>query len=393
MDHFRLSFQNKWIGYPNSTMPTETATHFNTIDEALADIAIGRPVIVTDDEGRENEGDLVMAAAKATPETVNMMIRHARGLICVPTAGHQLSRLGISRMVAENREAHGTDFTVSVDAAEGITTGISAYDRCTTIRILADPQATPDMLVQPGHIFPLQAKPGGVLQRAGHTEAAVDLAELAGLHPSGVICEILNDEGSLSRLPELMEFKRRFELKMISIADLIHYRHMREKLVEREATLPFRSAFGVFDLHLYRNILDRRQHLVFTQGTLDARPTLVRMHSENILGDLFRAEGMSGYHSLTHALEAIAREGRGAVVYLEQAKGGVCLTPASEGADTTQVTEAKISQTRMDIRDYGIGAQILADLGLRKIRLLTSRPRKVIALDGYGLEIVEQIQL
>lgn len=375
-------------------MPAKSAADFNTIDEALAAIASGRPVIVTDDESRENEGDLVMAAAKATPETVNMMIRHARGLICVPTAAHQLSRLGISRMVAENREAHGTDFTVSVDAADGISTGISAYDRCTTIRILANPKATPDMLVQPGHIFPLQAKPGGVLQRAGHTEAAVDLAELAGLHPSGVICEILNEDGGLARLPELVEFKKRFDLKMISIADLIHYRHTRERLVEKEAVLPFHCAYGDFDLHLYRNRLDGRQHLVFTQGHLNSEPALVRVHSENLLTDLFRANGMTGHQTLMHSLRAIAREGRGAVIYLEQAMGGIRISRDSDVLQNDSASGTiKISPPKMDFRDYGIGAQILSDLGLSKIRLLTSRPRKVVALDGYGLEIVEQIHV
>ncbi|MFM7240839.1 MAG: 3,4-dihydroxy-2-butanone-4-phosphate synthase, partial [Opitutia bacterium] len=227
---------------------------FDSIEAALADIAAGRLVIVTDDENRENEGDLVMAAAKATPETVNMMIRHARGLICVPTVEHQLRRLGISQMVPENRESQRTAFAVSVDAAEGITTGISAYDRAKTIAILADPAAKPEALVQPGHIFPLLARPGGVLQRAGHTEAAVDLATLAGLHPSGVICEILNEDGSMARLPELVELKRRFGLRLISIAQLIEFRHRREKLVELIAERPFPSAWGDFTLRVYRSL-------------------------------------------------------------------------------------------------------------------------------------------
>ena len=242
---------------------------FDTIEEALADIAAGKLVIVTDDENRENEGDLVMAASKATPETVNMMIRHARGLICVPTVEHQLRRLGISQMVPENRESQRTAFAVSVDAAEGISTGISAYDRAKTIAILADPQAKPEALVQPGHIFPLLARPGGVLQRAGHTEAAVDLASLAGLHPSGVICEILNEDGSMARLPELVELKKKFGLHMISIAQLIEFRHRRERLVELVAESPFRSAWGEFKLSVYRSLPDGRQHLVFTLGQPD----------------------------------------------------------------------------------------------------------------------------
>jgi len=358
--------------------------HFDSIEAALADVANGAPVIVTDDKSRENEGDLVLAAAKATPETINMMIRHARGLICVPTIAPQLRRLGIQRMVAENRESHGTDFTVSVDAAEGITTGISAYDRCTTIRILADPNATSDQLVQPGHVFPLQAKPGGVLQRAGHTEAAVDLAQLAGLHPSGVICEILNEDGSLARQPDLVKFKEAHGLKMISIAQLIHYRHQRDKLVERTAQTVFESEFGDFDLHVFRNFLDDRQHIALSRGELGPEPTLVRVHSENLLGDIFRGKGMGGYDAIHHALAKIADEGRGVVLYLEQPGGGVKI---EQDADRIAV-----QRRGMDFRDYGIGAQILSELGLRQIRLMSSsgKPR-VVALEGYDLEIVEVV--
>ncbi|MGF1450681.1 MAG: 3,4-dihydroxy-2-butanone-4-phosphate synthase, partial [Opitutales bacterium] len=259
---------------------------FDTIEAAVAEIAEGRPVVVTDDENRENEGDLVMAAAKATPETVNLMIRQAGGLICVPTVAHQLQRLGIQRMVAQNREAQGTDFTVSVDAAEGITTGISAYDRCRTIRLLGDPESTPDMLVSPGHIFPLQARPGGVLQRAGHTEAAVDLALLAGLPPTGVICEILNDDGSVARLSELIAFKERHGLKMVSIAQLIEYRHQRDKLIAPVGTQPFQLPMGEFQLHLFRSTLDDRLHAALTLGTLDNTPTLVRVQSQNLLTEV-----------------------------------------------------------------------------------------------------------
>ncbi len=232
---------------------------FDSIESAIRDIAEGKMVIVTDDESRENEGDLIMAAEKVTPQAVNQMALHARGLICVPMLGHQLRRLGISPMAAENRESHQTDFAISVDAAEGITTGISAYDRAETIRILADPTAHPDMLVQPGHVFPLRARPGGVLQRAGHTEAAVDLAQLAGLHPSGVICEILNNDGTLARVPDLIEYKKTHNLKMISIADLIEYRLTRDRLIEHILTRPFESEFGTFDLHIFRSILDNRQ--------------------------------------------------------------------------------------------------------------------------------------
>lgn len=308
-----------------------------------------------------------------------MMIVHARGLICVPTVGHQLKRLGIHQMVHENRESHQTDFSISVDAAEGITTGISAYDRAATIRILADAQATPDMLVQPGHVFPLRAKPGGVLQRAGHTEAAVDLASLAGLHPSGIICEILKEDGTMARLPDLIAFKERFGLKLISISDLIRYRHQRDKLVEHLGTVPFPSAYGQFDLHLFRSLTDNRRHFAFTMGMLDERPTLVRVHSENILGDLFRSETFDTHKALTVSLERIAREGHGVVLYIEQPGGGIDLS-----------REHELCSTKMDYRDYGIGAQVLVELGLRKIRLLSTHPRRVIALDGYDLEIVAQ---
>ena len=352
---------------------------FDTIEEALADIVAGKLVIVTDDENRENEGDLVMAASKATPETVNMMIRHARGLICVPTVEHQLRRLGISQMVPENRESQRTAFAVSVDAAEGISTGISAYDLAKTIAILADPQAKPEALVQPGHIFPLLARPGGVLQRAGHTEAAVDLASLAGLHPSGVICEILNEDGSMARLPELVELKRQFGLHMISIAQLIEFRHRRERLVELVAESPFQSAWGEFTLRVYRSLPDGRQHLVFTLGRTDETPTLVRVQRENMLGDLFKGSAFGAGASLASSFEAVAKAGRGVIVHVAQPYGGM------------QADQDGVRLGQMDARDYGIGAQILSHLGLRRIRLITNNPRKVVGLGGYGLEIVEQV--
>ena len=355
------------------------AQPFDTIEEALADIAAGKLVIVTDDENRENEGDLVMAAAKVTPETVNMMIRHARGLICVPTVDHQLRRLGISQMVPENRESQRTAFAVSVDAAEGISTGISAYDRAKTIAILADPESKPEQLVQPGHIFPLMAKPGGVLQRAGHTEAAVDLASLAGLHPSGVICEILNEDGSMARLPELIELKQKFNLRMISIAQLIEFRHRRERLVELITESAFNSSWGEFKLRVYRSLPDGRQHLAFLRGTLSAGPTLVRVQRENLLGDLFGGKSFGAGNSLESSFEAIAKAGSGVVVHVAQPFGGV--TADGDG----------VRLSKMDTRDYGIGAQILSHIGLRQIRLITNNPRKVIGLAGYGLEIVEQV--
>ncbi|MBM3825342.1 MAG: 3,4-dihydroxy-2-butanone-4-phosphate synthase [Verrucomicrobia bacterium] len=352
---------------------------FDTIEEALADIAAGRLIIVTDDENRENEGDLVMAASKATPETVNMMIRHARGLICVPTVEPQMRRLGIAQMVPDNRESMRTAFAVSVDAAEDVTTGISAYDRARTISILADPAARPEQLVRPGHIFPLLARPGGVLQRAGHTEAAVDLASLAGLHPSGVICEILNEDGSMARLPELTEMKVKFGLRMVSIAQLIEYRLRRERLVELVAESPFRCEWGEFRLCAYRSFADGRQHLAFVLGEPGEGPTLVRVQRENLLGDLFRGAEFGGGRSLRASFEAVAKEGRGVIVHVAQPAGGL-----EADADGVRLG-------RMDERDYGIGAQILAHLGVRRLRLITNNPRKVVGLGGHGIEIVEQV--
>lgn len=358
-------------------MSVDDPTAFDPVADAIQDIAAGRMVIVTDDENRENEGDLVMAAEKATPQAINQMILHARGLICVPMLGHQLRRLGISPMAAENRESHGTDFAVSVDAAEGITTGISAYDRAATIRILGDPAAHPEQLVQPGHVFPLRARPGGVIQRAGHTEAAVDLAQLAGLNPSGIICEILNEDGSLARLPDLIEYKKKHGLKLISIADLIEYRLTRDRLVKRVETTPFASEYGDFSLHSFRSILDDRRHLALSMGDLGPEPTLVRVQRADLPADVFRAAGNHGHQSLDRALRQIAEAGQGVLVYIDQPRE----TPHSE------------TSGKMDLRDYGIGAQILVALGLRKIRLLSSTTRKVVGLDGYDLQIVEQINL
>lgn len=354
---------------------------FDSVETAIQEIAAGRPVVVTDDEGRENEGDLVFAAEKVTPELVNAMIRHARGLICVPMTEAQLKRLGINPMVQQNREAMRTAFTVSVDAAEGITTGISAFDRARTIKLLADPETRPDALVQPGHIFPLCARPGGVLERAGHTEAAVDLAALAGLRPTGVICEILNEDGTMARLPELLEFKRQHRLPLISIASLIEYRHKREQLVELVSTRPFASEYGDFVLNVFRSKVDGRHHLAFTMGQLGGAPTLVRVHTENLLSDVFHAKDMGSHRSLLTSLERVAKTGHGVILYMEQ---------------TGRMQEAlqhPAGGKPANLRDYGIGAQILAALGLRQIRLLTRSNRKVVGLEGHGLEIVEQVML
>jgi 3,4-dihydroxy 2-butanone 4-phosphate synthase/GTP cyclohydrolase II len=357
----------------------------DTVESAIQDIAAGRLVIVTDDENRENEGDLIMAASKATPETVNMMIRYGSGIVCVPTVEHHLRRLGLGPMVARNRESQRTDFTVSVDAADGITTGISAHDRTRAIRLLSDPETHPEQLVQPGHVFPLRARPGGVLERAGHTEAAVDLASLAGLHPSGVICELVNDDGSVQRLPQLREFAGKFGLKIISIAALIEYRMKRDQLVECVASGPFATEAGDFTAHVFRGRLDGRHHLALTLGTPGPEPTLVRVQSGNPLADVFRAKGAGGQQSLTLALGAVKRAGRGVVLYMEPAGGADALVRRVKGGDAGPVP--------MDIRDYGIGAQVLVALGLRRIRLLSNSTRKVVGLDGYGLEIVEQVHL
>ncbi|HYC71632.1 MAG TPA: 3,4-dihydroxy-2-butanone-4-phosphate synthase [Opitutaceae bacterium] len=359
------------------TVPSSQSP-FDTVESAIQAIAAGGLVLVTDDEGRENEGDLVLAAEKATPELVNTMIRHARGLICVPMTEPQLRRLGINPMVQQNRESHRTAFTVSVDAAEGVTTGISAFDRARTIKLLADPATRPDDLVQPGHVFPLCARPGGVLERAGHTEAGVDLPALAGLRPAGVICEVLNEDGTMARLPELVAFKQQHRIPMISIAALIEYRHQREQLVERLESRPFSSEYGDFTLHVFRSKVDGRHHLAFTMGRLDGGPTLVRVHTENLLSDVFHAKDMGSHSMLERSLERVASAGHGVIVYMEQTGRMQNALLRSEKPPTS-------------LRDYGIGAQILTALGLRKIRLLAHSPRRVVGLDGYGLEIVEQV--
>lgn len=361
-------------------------TNFDPVETAIQAIAAGGLVIVTDDEGRENEGDLIMAATKVTPERVNMMIRYCSGIVCVPMVEPQLRRLGLGPMVQQNREVQRTDFTASVDAAEGITTGISAYDRTQTIRLLADPQSRPEQLVQPGHVFPLRARPGGVLERAGHTEAAVDLAVLAGLPPAGVLCELVNDDGTVQRLPQLLEFKNRFDLPMISIAQLIEHRAKREQLVERVAQRPFASEYGEFQLHIFRSKVDGRHHLAFTKGTLDAAPTLVRVHTENLLSDVFHAKGMDSHRSLLTSLEHVAKAGHGVIVYMEQ-NGRMQEALLSEGKRLPGTSGPA------NLRDYGTGAQILTSLGLCKIRLMAHSQRRVVGLDGYGLEIVEQVQV
>jgi 3,4-dihydroxy 2-butanone 4-phosphate synthase / GTP cyclohydrolase II len=374
-------------------------TTFDNIPSVLSDIRRGRMVVVVDDEDRENEGDLVLAAEKVTPAAVNFMAKHARGLICVPTSGDRLRQLGVEQMVVNNRDTFKTDFQVSVDAARGVTTGISAADRARTIQILADPTATPADLVQPGHIFPLRAKPGGVLRRAGHTEAAVDLATLAGLRPAGVICEIMNDDGTMARLPELRRFARRHKLKICTIEDLIHFRRTSERLVERVETIRMPTDYGEFILHLFESKVDGSQHLALVKGDVSGkRGVMVRVHSECLTGDVFGSRRCDCGPQLHAAMERIETEGRGVILYMRQEGRGIGLGAKikayklqEQGLDTVDAN-LKLGFP-MDLRDYGFGAQMLCDLGLKTIRLLTNNPKKVVGLQGHGLEIVEQLPI
>ena len=369
------------------------------IEQVIAAMRAGRMVIMTDDAGRENEGDLVLAARSVTPALINFMAKEGRGLICAPVSRARAEKLGLSRMVARNEEKFGTDFTVSVDAAKGITTGISAHDRSATLRALGRPSPRADDLVQPGHIFPVRAKEGGVLVWAGHTEAAVDLAKLAGRGDAAVICEILNPDGTMARWEDLLEFKKRHGLKLGTIQELIEYRRRKEKLVVREQTVKLPTDYGPFDLHLYRNVTDGSHHLALVKGKVKGnQPVLVRVHSECLTGDVFASRRCDCGNQLHDALRRIGQEKKGVLVYMRQEGRGIGL-PAKikayrlqeRGLDTVEANR-KLGYPA-DLREYGIGAQILADLGVRRMRLLTNNPKKVVGLGGYGLELVDQVPI
>ena len=382
-----------------SRKATKLESPFDPIELVITDIRRGKMVVVVDDEDRENEGDLIMAAEHATAKAVNFMAKHGRGLICVPTTEERLRQLGIERMVPRNQESFQTDFQVSVDSAADITTGISAKDRSKTIQTLADPTALPEDLVQPGHVFPLRSRPGGVLQRAGHTEAAVDLARLAECRPIGVICEIMDDRGNMARLPQLKRFANKHKLKICSIEELIAYRRNREKLVEKVEVVNLPSEHGDFKLHLYRSTIDDQHHIALVHGNVDQENNvIVRVHSECLTGDVFGSLRCDCGPQLKDAMRHIVTAGAGVIVYMRQEGRGIGLGPKihayklqEEGLDTVEAN--KKLGFDMDLREYGLGAQILTDLGVKRIRLLTNNPRKVVGLDGHGLEIVEQLPI